>query len=92
MLGAQIGCWVCHCLDLDEAAQVADLIEVYANSVPEQQPPGLLHDDQHTQRIAEGVLQPGRVADRHQPVAALARHRIVGALVGDEMRGGVLLA
>jgi len=92
MLGAQIRCWVCHCLDLDEPAQAANLIEVDTNVLPEQEMPILLHDDEYIERIAESVLQAGRVADIYEPVATLPRHRFVGALIGDELSDSALLA
>ena len=72
-------------LELEEAAQPFDLVQVDAHALGEQQPAPLLDDGERAERGVERLAQGVGLADRHEPVLAGPRARLVRAPVLDQL-------
>ena len=92
MLRRQVGCAGAHRLELEEAAEPLDLVEVDANVVEQEQPAALRHYHERAERRVERLAQLRSGGDRNAPVAARAGARLVGAPVLDQLvLAGLLL-
>ena len=78
-------------LELDEVAEVLDLVEVDADALPQQQVALLLDHGEHAEAGFQRGLERRRVVDRDQPVAGLARLVGVDAVVLDQRGAARLL-
>ena len=74
-----------RCLELDEAPEPVDLVDVDSNPLPDKESSTFPDHGQYAQNFVERRPQESGIRDRHKPEPALAILGPIGSPVGDQL-------